>query len=75
MLAILFAQQTNFWNFRTWGFTELAIAVVVIAAIAGLVFVALREFKVPIPQWFINCILIVVVAAVVIFCIRMVASL
>lgn len=50
------------------------IAVVVIAAVVALVYVALRQFGIAIPPWVIQCFWIVVVAFVVIFCIRLVLS-
>jgi hypothetical protein len=68
----LFAQSV--WM-RSWSFTEMAIAVVIIAAIVALVFVALKQFGIAIPGWVATCFWIVVIAAVVIFSIRLVASL
>ena len=64
------------WNgpMATWGIGDLAIAVVVIAAIIALVFVALRRFNVAIPAWVVECFWIVVVAFVIIFAIRLVLT-
>lgn len=59
---------------HTWGIADIAIAIVVILAIVGLVFVAVREFQIPIPQWFIHVLCIVAVAFVVILAIRFLAS-
>lgn len=53
---------------------ELAILVVAIAAVVALVFVALRKFKIAIPDWVIECFWIVIVAIVIILCIRLVIS-
>lgn len=58
-----------------WSIGHIAIAIVVIAAIVALVYVALREFGVSIPGWVIQCFWIVVVAMVVIFCIKFVMTL
>ena len=59
----------------TWSIGSLAIAVVVIAAIVALVYVALRQFQVQIPDWVIKIFWICLVACVVIFAIRLVLSL
>ena len=53
-----------------WGFGELAIAIIVIAAVVGIVYVALKQFGVTIPQWFVHVIWIVVCAFVCILAIR-----
>lgn len=68
---------TAMWDssMRTWGVGEIAIAVVIIAAIVALVYVALRKFGVAIPDWVQQCFWICVVAIVVISCIRLVLSL
>ena len=60
-----------------WGLSieQLAITIVVIAAVVALVFLALRQFKVTIPPWVIEVLWIVVVAMVIILAIRFVASL
>lgn len=62
-------------HMRTLSLSEIAIAVVVIAAVVALVYVALRQFGVSIPGWVVQCFWILVVAIVVIFCIRFVAGL
>lgn len=54
---------------------NLAIAVVVIAAVVALVFVALHQFGITIPAWVVQCFWIVVVAMVVIVCIKFVLTL
>lgn len=59
---------------KNWSFTEILITVVVIAACVALVYVALRQFGVSIPQWVVQVFWIVVVAFVVILAIRLVAS-
>lgn len=62
-------------NFHHWGIGEIAIAIVVIAAVVALVVVALRQFKVTIPPWVIQVFWILVVAFVVILAIKFVLSL
>lgn len=57
---------------RSLSFGELAIAVVVIAAVVALVYVALRQFGVAIPAWVQQVFWIIVVAFVVIMAIRLV---
>lgn len=54
---------------------QLAIAIVIIAAVCALVFVALRQFGIVIPAWFQQCVWIVIAAVVVIFCIKLVLTL
>lgn len=66
---ILFGQLA-----RGWGFTDIAIAVVIISAIVALVFIALRKFGVPIPDWVVQVFWVCVVAFVVICAIRFVSS-
>jgi hypothetical protein len=61
-------------QFGSWSITEMAVAIVVIAAIVALVYIALKQFGVAIPQWVIACFWVVVVALVVIACIRFVAG-
>ncbi len=53
---------------------HLAIMVVIVAAIVGLVYVALNQFGVAIPQWVQHVFWIIVVAFVVIAAIKLVAS-
>lgn len=62
------------WNgpVGTWGIGELAIMVVIIAAVVALVYVALNQFGVAIPPWVARIFWIVVVAFCVIFAIRLV---
>lgn len=60
---------------RGWSWPDLAIAVVVVAAVVGLVTVALRKFGVGIPDWVVQVFWIVAVAFVVIGAIRIVAGL
>ena len=54
---------------------QLAILIVVIAAIAALVFIALRQFGIAIPAWVQQVFWVIVVAIVVIFAIRFVMTL
>lgn len=61
----------NAWG---WSFVDIAIFVVVVAAVVALVYVALRQFGVSIPGWVQNVFWIVVVAFVVIVAIRLVAG-
>ncbi len=60
---------------RSWSLGEILIAVVIVAAAVALVYVALRQFGVSIPQWVVQVFWIVVVAVVVIFAIRFVLTL
>lgn len=58
-----------------WSAGQLAIAIVVIAAVVALVWVALRQFGIAVPGWVQQVLWICVVAVVVIFAIRFVMSL
>jgi hypothetical protein len=51
---------------------QLAIAVVIIAAVVALVYVALRQFGITIPPWVVQVFWIIVVAFVVIAAIKIV---
>lgn len=55
-----------------WGVGQIAIAVVVIAAVVALVYIALRQFGVAIPAWVQQVFWILVVAFVIILAIRLV---
>jgi hypothetical protein len=68
---MLFAQHVFMAG---WGVVDLAILIVVIAAIVALVFVALRQFGVAIPAWVVQVFWILVVCFVIIFAIKLVAS-
>jgi hypothetical protein len=58
-----------------WTFTQIAIAIIIIAAIVAVVFVALRQFNVQIPQWAINVFWILVVAVVCILAVKFLSQL
>jgi hypothetical protein len=58
-----------------WSLGEILIAIVVIAACIGIVFVALRVFGITIPGWFVQICWIVAAAVVAILAIRFVMSL
>lgn len=58
-----------------WSFGEMAIAVVIIAAVVALVYVALSKFGVAIPGWVVQVFWICIVAVVVIAAIRFVMTL
>jgi hypothetical protein len=58
----------------TISWVHLAIAIVVIAAVVALVYVALQQFGVSIPPFVVKCFWICVVAVVVIFAIKFVAG-
>lgn len=59
---------------HAWSFGEMAIAIVILAAVVALVFVALRQFGIQIPAFVVQCFWIVLCAVVVIFAIRVVLS-
>jgi len=55
-------------------FVQLAIAVVIIAAVVALVLVAMRHMGVSPPSWAMQVLWIVVIAVVVIFAIKFIAG-
>lgn len=57
-----------------WTIAGIAIAVVAIAAIFALVLVALKRFKITVPEWVIEVFWIILVGIVVIAAIKFVAS-
>jgi len=59
-----------------FGYTlvEIAIAVVIVAAVVALVYVALQQFGIGVPEWVKKVFWIVVVAVVVILAIKLVAG-
>lgn len=72
MVGFLLAQG-RFWV--GWGFAEFIIAIVILAAIVAVMYVALRQFGVGIPPWVIQIFWILVVAVVAILAIRFLMSL
>lgn len=65
----MFAQVANI---RSWTFGEILIAIIIVAACIGILWVALKQFGVEIPQWTVTIFWIVVVAFVSILAIRFV---
>ncbi len=57
-----------------WSIGSIAIAIVIVAAVCALVFVALRQFGIAIPGWVVQIFWILVVAFVVIAAIRLLLS-
>lgn len=53
---------------------EIAITIVIIAAIVALVWIALKQFEISIPQWVIQVFWVIVVAFVVVLGIKLLAS-
>ncbi len=59
---------------RSRGIADIAIAIVIIAAIVAAVYVALREFGIQIPGWVQKLFWIVVVCFCVVFAIRLLSG-
>ncbi len=59
----------------SWGIGEILIAIIVIGACCGIVWVALNAFGVAIPPWVVRIFWIVVVAVVAIAAIRFILTL
>lgn len=73
MLPLLLAEALA--PVASYGLFHLLIAVVVVAACVALVYVALQQFGVQVPAWFVHVLWIVAVAFVVIVAIRFVMTL
>lgn len=69
LLAAVFIQGGG-----AWGIGQIAIAIVVFAAVCALVYVALNAFGIGVPSWVQQVVWIVIVAIVVILAIRFVLS-
>lgn len=54
---------------------QIAVAIVIIAAVVAIVFVALRQFNVTIPAWVVQVFWVIVVAVVCIAAIRFLLTL
>jgi hypothetical protein len=72
MTNLLFSELGNI---RTWGIVDVIKAIIIIAACVGILLVALRVFKVQIPDWAIQIFWICLVAAVAILAVTFIASL
>jgi hypothetical protein len=53
---------------------QIAIAVVIVAAVVALVYIALRQFGIQIPDWVVQVFWVLIVAFVIIFAIKLVLS-
>lgn len=71
LAAPLFSQA----GFRAWSFGDLAITVVIAVAVIALVYIALRQFGIAVPAWFVNVLCVVIVAVVIIVAIRFLMTL
>jgi hypothetical protein len=58
-----------------WSIGQIAIAIVLIAAIVAIVWIALRQFNVAIPAWVIQVFWVLVVAVVCILAIKFLLTL
>ncbi len=54
-----------------WSITEIIVTVIIIAAVIGVMYIALNQFGIKIPPWAVQIFWIVVVAFVAIFAIRL----
>jgi hypothetical protein len=60
---------------RGWGLGEMLVAVIVIAAVLGITYVAVKAMGLPVPAWTWQIVGILIVAVVAVFAIRVVLSL
>lgn len=61
-------------TFRSWSFGELAIRLIIIAAIIAIILIALKAFKIPIPEWAIQICWVLGIAFVCILAIHLLMS-
>lgn len=59
----------------SWSFTDVIIGIVIVAAVIAVLYIALNEFGIKIPQWVIKIVVILVVAVVSVFAIKFLVSL
>ena len=59
----------------TWGFGDWIIAIIIVCACIGILYIALRQFGIEIPQWLVRIIVICIVAVVAIAAVRFVLTL
>ncbi len=60
---------------RTWGLAEIVIAIIVIAAVVGILYVALQQFGIVIPPFVVRIFWIVMCAVIAILAIRFLLTL
>ncbi len=73
MFALLAQARPVFW--AGWGIGEFVIAIIIVAAIVAVLFIALRQFGITIPAWVIQVFWVLVAAVVCIVAIRFLLSL
>ncbi len=71
----LLGQVVQGGGWRTWSLVDILIGVVIVCAVIALVYIALQQFGITIPDWFKKVLMIIVVAIVIIVAIRIVVSL
>ncbi len=73
MLSLLAQARPIFWS--SWGIGEFVIAIIIVAAIIAVLFIALRQFGITIPPWVIQVFWVLVAAVVCILAVRFLLSL
>ncbi len=71
----LFAQHVVVQGGGSWGIGDIVIAIVIIAAVVGVMYVALQQFGVTIPPFIVKIFWIVVAAIIAIVAIRFILTL
>ena len=75
MLATVFGQVVRERPlFVGWGFAEVLTAIIVIAALLSIVYIAVKAMGAPIPGWVWRIVGVVIIAFVAIIAIRLVLS-
>lgn len=70
-----FAQVVQAGGWRTWGLVEWVVAIIIVATVIAILYVALQAMGITLPEWFKKIAIIVVVAIVAILAIKLILSL
>lgn len=71
MSSILLQARALPWG---WSLGEVAMLVIVLAAIVAVVFIAVRAMNIPVPQWVIHIGMVLAIAFVAILAVRVLMS-
>jgi hypothetical protein len=62
-------------GWRAWTLTDWVVAIIIVAAVVAILYVALQAMGITLPEWFKRIAIIVVVAIVAILAIKLILSL
>lgn len=73
--AVLLGQVVREGGWRAWTLTDWVVAIIIVAAVVAILYVALQGMGITLPDWFKKICLIVLVAVVAILAIKLILSL